>query len=174
MDISALRHYNTGTFGHKNILVHEHFGRRMSVAKYLYCFPHCQNVHEPKYPCVKMFQYRNVPVLKHLWSQIILIMKCPCAQKSLWWSVVAEMSLAEMSGTEISPSHLQMGHWFQREWQGTSLHAVFNFVIANVLHHISMHYSMSDCCHFYPEEQTEPRFFKTEFPEQTITLLRKH
>ena len=90
MDISALRHYNTGTFGHKNILVHEHFGRRMSVMKYLNCFPHCQNVHEPKYPCVKMFQYRNFPVPKLLWSQImgthaeislcqkVPMMKCRC------------------------------------------------------------------------------------------------
>ena len=52
--------------------------------------PLCQNVHVSICPWCGKIPMQNDFVLK-----------CPCAEKSLWWNVHTEMSLAEISGAKI-------------------------------------------------------------------------
>ena len=86
----------------------------------------CQNVPMPKYPSAEMSLCRNYLVPKSPSAE-----KSPCwnvhgdkifmcrnvhepksthAEKFQWWNVLAKMSLAEMSGVEISPI------CFQAKW----------------------------------------------------------
>ena len=124
MDVSARGRYGAGTFWHKDILAHVHLAqghpcRNVYIALQSAKMYLCWNVLVPKYPCAIMFKCCNVPVLKRPLCQNILMPKCsrakmfscrnvllpqcPSTKKSLWWNVSAEMSLAEMSGAEISP-----------------------------------------------------------------------
>ena len=89
----------------------------------------CQNVHLPKYSCAQMSQCRSVPMLKCPCSPAENSPECSCAGTPMepksphaemfrWWNVRAEMSLAEMSGAEKSPS-------LQYKKTTSSLHVVY-------------------------------------------------
>ena len=92
MDVLTRGRFGTGTFLFKDILAHGHFGTGAPVPKCL-CqnlyialqsakMYMCQNVHVPKYPCVKMSQCRNVPVSKRPWCRNIPMLKCSRAKMS--------------------------------------------------------------------------------------------
>ena len=103
----------TGIFWHEDISAQEHFGTGAPVPKCLcrnvYVALHsakmsmCQNVNVLKHPCAEMCQCCNIPVLNCPLCRNIPMLKCSRAEKSPWWNVCAEMSLAKMSGAEISP-----------------------------------------------------------------------
>ena len=108
----ALEHFGTRIFQHIDILTQ---GTRaeISVPKCLCCFErcqnvHCQNTHAPKCFSAMMFLCQNVHGAKIYPCQNVVVPKCPRAEKSPWWNVRAEMSLAEMSGAQISPCWLQL------------------------------------------------------------------
>ena len=123
-DISAQEHFRMaifwhhgrftmGTLKHWDILAKWYFstctfGTRVPMLQSLYCFADCQNVHMLKHPCPKYCcaiifyccnqNFHGTEIYPY-WN--VLVPKCPSSKQSPWWNVHAEMS-----GAEISPSHL--------------------------------------------------------------------
>ena len=106
-----------GIFWHLNILTHGYFGTLKSNMDVLeqtfrhlcYCaeMSPCRNVHGAK----KSLCWK-VPMLKSPCTETPTETKCPCAgtppgpkcaraEMSQWWNVCAEISLADMLGTEM-------------------------------------------------------------------------
>ena len=119
MEISAHGRYGTGTFRHKDILTHGRFG----TCTFWHLAKQYRHVHVPKYPCSSAVTSpcRNIHGAKKYPCQNVLVPKYPCAEKSPWWNVRAEMSPAEMSGAEISLNlRPNIRKWlFCREQEGT-------------------------------------------------------
>ena len=112
-DISAQEHFGMGIIWHHGyfgmgILRHWNISEQgyFSKWKYLYCFARCQNVHMPKRPCAETSMCQNLHVPKYLSAKMFnchnVNGSCPCAKKSPWWNVRAEMYIAKMSGVKIS------------------------------------------------------------------------
>ena len=126
-EFSARGIFVTGTFRLGDISAHGHFGTVAQVPICLCRNVHIslqgakismrQNVQVPKYPCAEMFRCRkflvpkipraentpcrNVPVLKSPSAETSAVPNGACAEMFPWWNIHAEMTLAEISGSEM-------------------------------------------------------------------------
>ena len=104
--------YSTGTFRHINMTAHVHFGTALSnIDISIQIFWHgrpyaetsmCRNILVPKCPSAVTSLCRNVHGAQLYSCQNVVVLKSPSDEKCLRWNVHAEMSVAEMSGAEIS------------------------------------------------------------------------